>query len=167
MKSVGKFLGMACTCFALLSCASGPKPDDTSPKQAPDGEKPFVVSEDLYKKTFSEIEALIANLDGIIKEKNFDEWTKYLSPEYIAKTGSPDFLKAASQSPILKNDRITLKSLKDYFLYVVVPSRTQAKLDEISFLDASHVKAITMVEGKPVILYLLVKTGPQWMVGIW
>ncbi len=152
---------MASAAVILFSCASGPK-------ESPSLEgKPFVVSEDLYKKTFSEIEALIVKLNEIIKEKNFDEWVKYLSTEYITKTSSPEFLKAASQSPILKKDRITLKSLKDYFLYVVAPSRAQAKLDEISFLDASHVKAITMVEGKPVILYLLVKTGSNWTVGIW
>jgi hypothetical protein len=167
MKSAGGVFRTVGVCFVLLSCASGPKPEENTPQPAADAQQPFVVSEDLYKKTFSEIEALIANLDEIIKEKNFDEWTGHLSPEYIAKTGSPDFLKAASQSPILKKDRITLKSLKDYFLYVVVPSRTQAKLEEISFLDASHVKAITIVNSKPVILYLLVRTGSQWMVGIW
>ncbi len=164
MNPSGKLLGMASACVILFSCASEPK--NPPPEQPVEGSQ-FVVSDDLYKKTFAEIEALIEKLNDIIKEKNFDEWVNYLSKEYIAKTSSPEFLKAASQSPILKKDRITLKSLKDYFLYVVAPSRAQAKLDEISFLDASHVKAITMVEGKPVILYLLVKTGSNWMVGIW
>jgi hypothetical protein len=127
----------------------------------------FVVTKDIYAQTFSEVEALISILNEIIKEKNFEEWKKFLTTEYISTTGSPEFLREASQGAVLLKNRIVLKSLKDYFIYVVVPSRSQAMLSDISFLDATHVKAITVIDGTSVILYLLVKVDAHWMVGIW
>jgi hypothetical protein len=143
--------------------------EEKPPVEAPPEEKPaeFVVSEDLYRKTFGEIEELINTLNGIVRNKNFSEWVTYLSPEYAARTGSSAFLNEASQSAVLRKNGITLRSLRDYFLYVVVPSRSRAKLDDISFVDETHVKAITVINGQPVILYWLVKTDARWKIGIW
>jgi hypothetical protein len=140
------------------------------PVEKPPEEKPpaeFVVTEDLYRKTFGEIEQLINTLNEIVKEKNFKGWVNYLSSEYALRSGSAEFLAESSQSVVLKKSGITLRSLQDYFLYVVVPSRSQAKLDDISFVDETHVKAITIINGKPVILYWLVKAEGQWKIGIW
>jgi hypothetical protein len=163
-----------CGIALLLSCASGGTGGKSADIQEPSPvESPFtpgggfIVTEDVYAQTFSEVEALISTLNGIIREKSYGEWLEFLSAEYIAKTGSPEFLHEASQSPILLENRIVLKSLKDYFLSVVVPSRSQAVLSDISFIDATHVKAITVIDGKPVILYMLVKEEARWMVGVW
>lgn len=158
----------------LLSCASGGTGGINTDAQETSSEETtllpdsgFIVTEDVYAQTFAEVEALISTLNDIIREKNYDEWLELLSAEYIAKTGSPEFLREASQSPILLKNRIVLKSLKDYFLSVVVPSRSQAVLSDISFIDATRVKAITVIDGKPVILYMLEKEDTRWMVGIW
>ncbi len=163
-----------CGIALLLSCASGGT-GGTNPgsREAPPDETPlppddeFIVTEDVYAQTFAEVEALISTLNDIIREKSYDAWLELLSAEYIAKTSSPEFLREASQSSILLKNRIVLKSLKDYFLSVVVPSRSQAVLSDISFIDATRVKAITVIDGKPVILYMLVKEDTRWMVGIW
>jgi hypothetical protein len=163
-----------CGIALLLSCASGgtggknadiQEPSPVETPLPPDND--FIVTKDVYAQTFAEVEALISTLNSIIREKSYDEWLEFLSAEYIAKTGSSEFLREASQSSILLENRIVLKSLKDYFLSVVVPSRSQAVLSDISFIDATHVNAITVIDGKPVILYMLVKEDTRWMVGIW
>ena len=45
-------------------------------------------------------------------------------------------------------------------------SHLQATLDDIQFLDATHVKAIALVQGTPVILYYLVREDGRWKVGL-
>jgi hypothetical protein len=144
---------------------SPPESDSPSAKTAENG--PFVVTKDVYAQTFSEVQTLIASLNEIIRMKNYEAWLKALSPEYIAATDNAEFLRAASEEAALKSNHIVLKTLRDYFLYVVVPSRSLAVLSEISFIDADRVKAITIIDGTPVILYKLVKKNAKWMVGIW
>jgi hypothetical protein len=173
MKLSGKLFSLLSVLAILLSCASPPAKDgreNTSQSSKPDekygGGESFVVTQDVYKQTFSEIEALVAKLSEIISDKNYEEWLSYLSPDYVEKTSSPVFLKEASKSAILQKDGIVLKDLQDYFLNVVVPSRVQATLEDISFIDSTHVKAISLVNGKPVILYWLVWVDSRWMIGI-
>ena len=67
---------------------------------------------------------------------------------------------------MLRKNGIVLKSLRDYFNNVVVRSHLQAVLDDIQFLDETHVKAIALVQGTPVILYYLVRVNGQWKVGL-
>jgi hypothetical protein len=126
----------------------------------------FVASQDLYKKTFSEVQEVIAALTAIIAKADYDGWLTYLTADYIATTGSPANLDKASKSAILQKNGIVLKTLKDYFLNVVVRSHHQASLDDIQFVDATHVKAISMIQGTPVILYYLVHEQGRWKVGL-
>jgi hypothetical protein len=185
---------LACGGAVLLSCASQqkanrvepqpvvaePKPAEPQPQPAvaePEPAKPepaaqpaqeeFVVTEELYKKTFDEVEEVIAALTKIIAAREYDQWVGYLTADYVATIGSPEYLAAVSKSAVLKKNGIVLKSLKDYFDSVVVSSRSQAKLDEISFVDKTHVKAISVINDTPVILYWLVWEGDGWKVGIW
>ncbi len=171
MRVSGKHSSILLSAAILLSCASlsdrGTNKGFSQPAEEDQGAPQFVVTEDLYKQTFSEIEELVTMLNEIIQAKDFDEWVRHLSPDYIAKTSSPEFLHEASMSPMLQKDHVTLTSLKDYFLAVVVPSRVQATLHDISFIDETHVKAITIINGNPAILYLLVRVDADWMIGIW
>ncbi len=174
MKIITVFL---CTAALFTSCVSenGVNPPDDYPPAGQSGQQTsgvpadtgFVVTKEHYDQTFAEVESLILLLNEIIRTKNYDEWLRHLSPEYVAATGNPEFLREASQSPILVKSRIVLKDLKDYFLYVVVPSRSQAILHDISFIDENHVKAMTVIDGKAVILYMLSREGASWMVGVW
>ncbi len=180
MKGSGKLLVVLCSAAlsiagCLSSPVSGPQPPPPeapasgSPATEAPEEKPaeFVVTDDVYRKTFQEIQQLVETLDRSIREKNFDEWASYLSPEYAARVGSAEFLQEASRSGVLNKRGITLQTVKDYFLYVVVPSRSGANLEEISFVDETHVKAITLVDERPVILYWLVRSDARWKIGIW
>ena len=161
---------------ALVSCAGGrgarqtQTPAEEPPSQPEPGlpEPPeFEVSEEVYSRTFEEIESFIRNLNRIIREEDFDTWVSYLSEEYIRTTSDPAYLKAQSDKPVLKQNHVQLASLRDYFYYVVVPSRSQAQLDKIEFLDENHVKAISVVRGTRVVLYLLAREQGDWKIGVW
>ena len=170
MKLSGKFLPIALIAAILLSCPSLGGRQTAIPEEqagaAQSADGSFSVPQDVYEQTFAEVEALISRLNEIIAEKNYEEWLTYLSPDYIEKTGSPVFLREASKSQILQKDKIVLRNLQDYFLHVVVPSRVQVKLEKISFLDKTHVKAIAVIDEKPVMLYWLVLIDSRWMIGV-
>jgi len=122
------------------------------------------VSEAVYNKTFSDIQDFIAKSNKIISDSNFEGWKKYLTKEYIDYYSNTENLKQISETPTLKKYKIVLRSLKDYFTYVVAPSRSEARLDSISFVDDSHVKAYMIIDGEPIILYNLVKIDNNWKI---
>jgi hypothetical protein len=193
MEAGGRLLGVLLgTAVLAAACASPParpprettaastpaapeqKTDDgtdTTPAAATDspakpGTGEFVASEELYLKTFREVQDVIAAITKIITAGDYDGWRRYLTEEYIAARSSPAFLADASNAAVLKKNGIVLKSLRDYFDNVVVQSRLQATLDDVQFLDETHVKAIGLVQGTPVILYYLVNECGQWKIGI-
>jgi hypothetical protein len=183
VKRVLAALGSA----VLFSCATAPAPPVAvqPPPHAgaaaagPDGVEPtaeavpaepaeaYVVSEEVYQKTFEEIDGVISELNAIIQARDFARWNQRLSAAYRDRTSSPEFLATVSESAALKKNGITLQSLEDYFDRVVVPSRSSAKLDELAFVDATHVKAITVIQGEAYILYWLVREDGTWKIGIW
>jgi hypothetical protein len=161
----------------LASCATVPlkgapepaPPQVVEPQQPPTAPPPaeqFVATEELYKRTFDEVQAVIADLTRIIAEGDYSQWLTYLTTYYVRTSSSAAFLEDVSHSGVLKKNGIVLKSLKDYFDNVVVRSRLQARLEEINFVDATHVKAITRIQGSPVILYYLVQEEGRWKIGI-
>ena len=176
---IGKMKLIAVLTAALLasSCAGGPPTSDSPPTPDSAGEPDdnsaggplgeFVVSEEVYTRTFEEIGGFIDNLNQIIRNADYESWLAHLSEQYIRTTSDPEYLREQSEKPLLKQANIQLEDLRDYFEYVVVPSRDQATLDEIEFLDENHVKAIAVLRGTRVILYLLERDQGQWRIGVW
>jgi hypothetical protein len=191
----GRFVPPLLVIAALLaaSCATQPKepPPDTTPETTaetateaattvetttqtetattePASTEPqvFVASQELYDKTFTEVQAVVTSLEKIIADGDYQQWLSSLTAEYVATTGSAEYLAKASNSPILKKNGIVLKTLQDYFKNVVVRSHFQASLSEIQFVDATHVKAVTEIQGTTVILYYLVREDGRWKVGL-
>ncbi len=156
-----------------VSCTSTQEPAPVTEPQAVQAEKQpepaepakYTVSDEIYSKTFSDIEALIEKLNQIIKASNFTEWKKYLTKEYIEFYSSQENLKLVSDTPTLKKYKIVLRSLNDYFTYVVVPSRSDVQLDDISFIDDNNVKAYMQIDGEPVVLYTLINIDGNWKIG--
>lgn len=142
------------------------EPPEAQPPAEDDSPDEFVVTEELYRRTFDEIARVIAELDGIIRERDYDAWVARLSREYIGRTSSREFLDEASKSARLSAGKIVLQSLKDYFVNVVVQSRLLATLDQILFVDAANVKAMTVVSGESYILYWLVREDGRWKIGV-
>ncbi len=124
------------------------------------------MSQEVYSKTFDEVEKVIKELNTIISNGNFGAWTSYLTRQYVDEMSRPATLEALSQSPILKRNNIVLNSLEDYFRFVVVPSRSNARLDDLVFLDKNTVEAIMIVRSQRVILYQLEKRDGKWKIGL-
>ncbi len=138
-------------------------PDNTPATQS--GNE-FVASDELYRTTFNEVQTVVEAISRTIAAGDYDGWLSYLTAEYVASRSSPGFLADASNAAVLKKNGIVLKSLRDYFSEVVVRSHLQATLDDIQFLDATHVKALALVQGNSVILYYLVHENGQWKIGL-
>ena len=149
---------------AQPSTGNGTSTTQTATANTGTGE--FVASEELYLRTFREVQDVVAAITRIIAAGDYDGWKGYLTEEYIRSRSSAEFLADASNAAVLKKNQIVLKSLRDYFDNVVVRSRLQATLDDIQFLDETHVKAIGLVQGTPVILYYLVLEDGRWKIGI-
>ena len=182
IKNIFYFFLLCFLIIVFFSCSSTkkaptpkPKATTTTQKQKPVEkveEKPVKsapveekkVSEAVYNQTFSDIQEFVTKLNKIISDSNFEAWKKYLTQEYINYYSNPANLRQISENPILKKHNITLKSLKDYFTYVVVPSRSNATLDSISFVDDNHIKAYMLDGDILVILYNLVKTNNNWKI---
>ena len=143
--------------------AQGPqvKPADTAKPQQSSSP-----SDEYYRKTFAEVQEVIAALTKIISAGDY-RWVAHLPQRGLReRPSSPEFLAKASNSGVLKKNGIVLKNLKDYFNKVVVRSQMQATLDDITFVDATHVKALTEIQGSPIILHYLEREEGRWKVGI-
>jgi hypothetical protein len=145
------------------------------PPQEPKAEVPpvekespaaFVATEDLYKKTFSEVQETVAALTKIISSGDYAQWVSFLTEAYVQSRSNAEFLATTSNAGVLKKSGIVLKSLQDYFEQVVRPARIQVAVDDITFIDATHVKAIMQIQGNPVIIYYLEREDARWKVSI-
>jgi hypothetical protein len=161
----------ACSSTEAVNALPAPQPVVT-PVESIAADEPgqaeeFVVTEEIFTKTFDEIETFINNLNEIIHSKDYETWISYLSEDYIRRTSDETFLKAQSETPVLQKHNIKLENLRDYFEYVVVPSRSRTQLDDIEIIDEEHVKAISVVNDTRGLLYLLVRENDSWFIGVW
>jgi len=128
-------------------------PQEEVPEVVVSDETGFEVSVELYEQTFNEMKLLIEKLNEIISDKNYEKWKLFLSEDYIKTYNDKAKLKQISeQSQILADNGIVLENLKDYFEWVVVPSRSKAALDDLVFLDDSHLTAYMLIKGRKTIL---------------
>jgi hypothetical protein len=175
--SMQSLLPLLLASLLLCACTSPPPPEEPPIQEVEEQAPPppeeveqaeeFVVSDEVYTKTFDEIEDFIGDLNEIIRQEDFDTWLTYLSEEYTQRTSDPAYLKEQSEQPLLKKSNVTLHDLQDYFEHVVVPSRIQAQLDEIEFIDENQVKAYTVIRNTRALLFLLVRENDKWKIGVW
>lgn len=126
----------------------------------------YVPSQETYDRTFSEVEETIGRLNEIIRDRDFEEWKSYLTENYLRRMSSPEMLEELSSRRILERNNIVLESLEDYFRFVVVPSRANARLDDLVFRNDEQVEAIMIIQGQRVILYQLRKVNGTWKIAI-
>lgn len=147
-----------------------PAPEPSSPKEVSsskvEGENVKITQEE-YKKTFLEVERVIDELNSIIKAGDYNRWEQYLTPKFISAVMDPKNLKKINEQPLLKRNNIEIKTLHDYFMYVVVPSRASVRLDDLIFTDQNKVKAFMFVRQDPVLIYQLEKIGETWKISVW
>lgn len=126
----------------------------------------FVPSEELYTETFEDIQVIITKLNGVISSKNYETWLTYLTDDYIEYYSRPDKLQEYTDLYKQRGYNYRIDSLKDYFLYLVVISRANAVVDDIVFIDKTHIKALTEIKGKLSVLYYLEKKENSWKIGL-
>ena len=149
--------------------AEEPPAEEPPAEEPPDeNEKPqeYAVTEEVYSKTFEELESLIREWSAVIARKDYDRWYASLSRAYIAERGSVEYLTELSRKQKLKDANIQLRNLKDYFNNVVVPARVDAARDRIAFVSENKVKAYADIGGEPAILYHVVREDGEWKIGI-
>lgn len=155
-----------------LRPADTPDPDEPDlPKEPedPEGEPDqhtFEVTEEVFERTFSEVEQTIEELNAIIERRDYQQWLSYLTEEYRRTYSDPRMLREISRMPTLQRNQIELRSLRDYFEWVVGPSRANARLDDLRFLTDQQVEAIMVVRDQPVILYRLRNLDGNWKVDV-
>jgi len=85
--------------------------------------------------------------------------------EYRRAMSDKAFLSRMSDFSVLKKQNIVLTELRDYFIYVVVPSRAKDRVDDIEFIGQNRVKAFTInAKGQRLRLYDLEKTDGGWKI---
>lgn len=129
---------------------------------------PATVSVELKQATFFDVRALIQGLNSIIQAKDYESWSAALTPEYLEYYSSNETLARISDAPVLKRQGIVLRSMQDYFIHVVYPSRQNDRVDDIEFISPDRIRAITInIKGERLVLYNLEKIGDTWKIAIW
>jgi hypothetical protein len=142
-------------------------PANPAPKEPPP-EEPFdpeAITEEEFNFTKAEIQTLVEELNDIIRAKDYNAWISCLGADYLAEKNSKTYLAQISEQPRLKSQKITLANAKDYFDYVVVPSRVNDRVDDIEFVTKNRVKAFTVsTNGQRLRLYDLENWGLGWKI---
>jgi len=129
----------------------------------------FTVSQAFYDATKDDVQHFIEELNQIIRSRNYNAWRATLSDDYFRVISSQANLQEWSNSSIMRQQRVVLRTAEDYFLYVVVPARQNSRVDEIEFISANRVKAFTVSvnragEEEWLRLYDLEKTENTWKI---
>ncbi len=128
------------------------------------GTQAYTMGEQEYKQTKKDLSELVDELNRIIANRNYQKWLNYLTKEYKDYYSNPEVLKEYSEAPLLKKYDIKLRSLKDYFNYVVVASRKDVHIDDIKALSENKVRAYMIVDNEPIVVYTLKKVGDRWKI---
>jgi len=140
---------------------------------------PASITEEKYTSTMADLQALIGSLNTIIRARNYNAWTGYLAESYFKEINSPAFLEERTEE-LYRRDQVVasntgrdprqvrkrlLRNSRDYFDHVVVPSRSNDRLDDIAFVSENRVKAYTVdSRGNRLILYDLEIVDDKWKI---
>jgi hypothetical protein len=164
----------------LVSCVSAevqpaPPPEAVVPVEEPEpvpvadeepSFDPAAVTQEEFDTTMVDVREFIGELNTIVRGRDYEGWVAHLGPSYFARISSPEFLLRVSQSAErLRTRGIVLSSARDYFLQVVVPSRTNDRVDDIEFVGHQRVMAYTLnAKGERLRLYDLENLGNGWRI---
>ncbi|MGP1594691.1 MAG: hypothetical protein ACTTH8_05550 [Treponema sp.] len=118
------------------------------------------ITRETYDQTKSELEKVVEQLNKITATRDYNKWLDFLSPQYKRDYSDPAVLKVVSEALPVKG--IKLKTLKDFFTYVFVPSRSKIRVDDIVFLSPQRVNVLMRQEGKTVLIYGIENTNGEW-----
>ena len=195
------YLLLTFSLLLALSCGTAPEPAETVetapqaevtppprdappaavvievPAEEPPGEPdfdPVNITQSYYESTIADVQALIGNLNRIIRARNYSDWVSHLSVEYYSSINTREFLEEKTEELFRLDQamargrpfqRRTLNTSRDYFDNVVVPSRQNDRVDDIVFVTENRVIAYTVnTRGDRLILYNLEYAGNGWKI---
>lgn len=172
----------------VLSCGSGPQQTESARAQPSSNTarntgravfNPAQVSAEVHRTTMIELRSFIESLNTIIRSEDYSAWTSYLSPSFFTEINSSAFLSRITEE-LFRRDQIVasntgkdprqvkrrvLNNSMDFFYNVVIPSRSNDRLDDITFVSENRVTAYTLdTRGNRLILYDLEKIDNQWKI---
>ena len=140
---------------------------------------PDNISAVTFDAVMVEVGELIDNLNVIIRARNYDEWLNHLSHSYFTMISSEAFLAERTEElfrrdqmvarnmgrdPRMVNRRV-LSTSRDFFEHIVVPSRSNDRVDDIHFVSEDRVIAFTIdPRGNRLILYNLERIDGNWRI---
>lgn len=125
---------------------------------------PAMITKEEKERVRVDANQFVSEVNRTIQRRDYTAWLRYLEPKYRAKLESPDNLARASQSDRLKQRKIVLQNLLDYFVNVVVPARSELRVDDIEFVSENKVKAFMLRDGQRLLIYELERYGDSWRV---
>ena len=126
-------------------------------------------AETVSKKEFTddknEILEIISELALIMETQNTLSWLNYIDEESKEYYKNPVNLRKAQQR--LRDKRIELKTIEDYFKFVFIPARANRQIDEIRYISKNHIKAVQLNEDmSATIFYEFKKQNGKWLIYI-
>jgi hypothetical protein len=118
-------------------------PAEPTPEPVPEPEPvfdPASITQEKKETTKAEIEKVIKELNQICLRKDFNSWLLWIDDGYKKTVSDPEYLAQLSDSPGLKSRKVTLTNIEDYFKYVFVESRRDARVDDIVFVSPTRVQ---------------------------
>jgi hypothetical protein len=125
---------------------------------------PNIITKEEKEVIRVDLNDFVSRLNTTIKQKRYSDWLAHLTPSYQTSLASKENLRQASQADRLKARNISLANLFDYFINVVVPSRSNGRVDDIEFVSETRVKAYMIVNGQRLRLYELERVGDTWKI---
>lgn len=145
------------------------QPEPTEPAQIePDSDSEVVaqfdnvtITKETFKTTKTELETVVNDLNRVTFARDYTRWLTYLSEDYRQTFSDPVVLAEVSANLPIKG--IQLKTIKDYFNYVFVPSRQNMRVDDIKFVSPTRVYVIMEISpGSTAAIYIIEKFGDKW-----
>ena len=118
------------------------------------------ITKETYNQTKTEMEIIVDKLNRITATKDYTQWLTFLSDEYKQQYAQTFTLNKVSEALPVKG--IKLKSLKDYFTYVFVPSRQNIRVDDIKFVSPTRVDVIMKQANVSLLVYGLENASGSW-----
>ncbi len=123
-----------------------------------------VISPDTFAEDKKAILETIKELDVIMKNRDYNSWLNYVTPESINYWKQKSHLQAVSAR--LPGNKMQLKTLEDYFNWVFRLSRQNARVDEIRYISSKLVKAVQVSGNQDIIYYQFEKQNGRWLISL-
>lgn len=123
-----------------------------------------IISPDTFAEDKKAILETIKELDLIMKNKDYNSWLSYVTPQSIDYWKQKSHLQAVSAR--LPGNKIQLKTLEDYFNWVFRLSRQNARVDEIRYISSKLVKAVQVSGNQDIIYYQFEKQNGRWLISL-